>query len=61
MTGETVVYVEVNDHGWHAVRVSYPGVERPHTLVVVRTAGEAITAAKGYSVLHGWQFRRDEE
>lgn len=60
MTGETVVYVEVNDHGWHAVKVRYPGVERPHTLVVLRTEDEATTAAKGYAVLHGWTLEGEE-
>lgn len=57
----TVVYVEENERGWWAVRVRYAGAERAHTLVVLPTEDEAVTAAKGYAALHGWTFEGDEQ
>ena len=59
MTAEATVFVEENERGWWQVRVRYAGAERPFTLVVVPTEAEAVTAARGYSVIHDWRFEQE--
>lgn len=59
MSAETTVFVEHHPErtatGWFHVRVRYPGA-KPHTLVSLPTEAEAVKAARGYAIKHGWTF-----
>lgn len=58
LTPETAVYVKQADRRWH-VFVRYPGAA-PTLLLSVPTRDEAVTAARGYAELHGWELVEEE-